>query len=153
MQTQIIIDFIGLFTFIAGLIIGLGAVTVIDIHGFIARRSSYWTRATISAHKVTKPMIWVGTFLVLVGGIIFYQDKMLFSINISSIHLVAVLLLVLNGLFLSFYVSPYLLKMENESRQEELLPQSFQNKIAVSLVISDVLWWGTVVLLVVSLVG
>jgi hypothetical protein len=62
MQTQIIIDFIGLFTFIAGLIIGLGAVTVIDIHGFIARRSLYWTRATISAHKVTKPMIWVGTF-------------------------------------------------------------------------------------------
>ena len=49
------LDFIGLFIFIAGFIIGLGAVTVIDIHGFLGRKSAYWTEATIRTHKVTKP--------------------------------------------------------------------------------------------------
>ena len=36
-------DIIGLFLLIAGFIIGLGAVTVIDLHGFLGRTSSYWT--------------------------------------------------------------------------------------------------------------
>ena len=33
------LDIIGLFLFIAGFTIGLGAVTVIDIHGFFGRKT------------------------------------------------------------------------------------------------------------------
>ncbi len=51
------LDFIGLFCLIAGFVIGLGAVTVVDIHGFLGRTSAYWTEATTRTHKVTKPMI------------------------------------------------------------------------------------------------
>ena len=36
------IDFLGLFICIAGFVVGLGAVTVIDIHGFLGRKSKYW---------------------------------------------------------------------------------------------------------------
>ncbi len=32
---------VSLFILIAGYIIGLGAVTVIDLHGFLGRKSSY----------------------------------------------------------------------------------------------------------------
>ena len=64
------LDFIGLFIFLAGLIIGLGAVTVIDIHGFLGRKSSYWTEATTRTHKVTKPLIWIGIAFAIIGGII-----------------------------------------------------------------------------------
>lgn len=140
------LDFIGLFIFIAGFIIGLGAVTVIDIHGFLGRKSTYWTEATIRTHKVTKPLIWIGTMLAIVGGILFYRNAP-FS-GIPMYHAIIAGVLILNGLFLSFYISPYLLAQERAGRQAELLPRSLQNKIVVSLLVSDIGWWGGLLLLI-----
>ncbi len=142
---MITLDFIGLFVLIAGFIIGLGAVTVIDIHGFLGRKSSYWTEATIRTHKVTKPLIWIGIFLAIIGGIILYRNEP-FS-GIPFYHAIIAGILILNGLFLSLYVSPFLLAREREGRQTELLPDSLQRKIMVSLVFSDIGWWGGLVLL------
>ncbi len=76
-------DVLGLFLFIGGFIIGLGAVTVIDIHGFLGRKSAYWTEATTRTHKVTKPMIWVGIALVIIGGLIFYRHEPFSGIPLS----------------------------------------------------------------------
>lgn len=140
------LDFIGLFIFFVGFIIGLGAVTVIDIHGFLGRKSKYWTEATTRTHKVTKPLIWVGISLVIIGGITLYRNEP-FS-GIPFYHAIIAGILILNGLFLSFYVSPFLLRRELEGRQAELLPLSLQNKIIVSLILSDIGWWGGVFLLV-----
>ena len=108
------LDFIGLFILIAGFVIGLGAVTVIDIHGFLGRKSSYWTEATTRTHKVTKPLIWVGTFLAIIGGILYFRNEP-FSGVPMYLALISIVL-VLNGLFLSFRVSPYLLQKEKEGR-------------------------------------
>jgi hypothetical protein len=140
------LDFIGLFIFIAGFVIGLGAVTVIDVHGFLGRKSSYWTEATIRTHKVTKPLIWLGTFLAILGASILYRNES-FS-GIPLYHTMIALVLILNGLFLSFYVSPILLRQEKEGRQAELLPKSLQYKITISFIISVFSWWGGVLLLV-----
>lgn len=140
------LDFIGLFIFISGFIIGLGAVTVIDIHGFLGRKSSYWTEATTRTHKVTKPLIWLGIALAIIGGIIFYRNET-FS-GIPLYHAMIACALILNGVFLSFYVSPFLLERERAGNQSELLPASLQNKIIISLVISDIGWWGGLLLLV-----
>jgi hypothetical protein len=137
---MISLDFIGLFILLAGFIIGLGAVTVIDIHGFLGRKSSYWTEATIRTHKVTKPLIWFGIFLAILGGFILYRDQA-FS-GIPLYHAFIACILIVNGLFLSCYVSPILLKREHEGRQGEILPASLQNKILVSLLVSDIGWWG-----------
>jgi hypothetical protein len=142
------LDFLGLFLYIAGFIIGLGAVTVIDIHGFLGRNSSYWTEATIRTHKITKPLIWVGIILVLIGSSLFYRNVPLVGIPLYQ-YLIA-LVLIVNGLFLSFYVSPFLLAREREGKQAELLPDSLQKKIMVSLIFSDLGWWGSLVLLVYS---
>lgn len=140
------LDFIGLFIFIAGFIIGLGAVTVIDIHGFLGRKSSYWTEATTRTHKVTKPLIWIGIILTIIGGSIFYRNES-FS-GVPLYHTLIACVLILNGLFLSFYVSPFLLKREREGKQSELLPVPLQNKIIISLIISDIGWWGGLLFLV-----
>jgi hypothetical protein len=140
------LDFIGLFIFIAGFIIGLGAVTVVDIHGFLGRKSAYWTEATIRTHKVTKPLIWIGTMLAIVGGILFYRNVPFSGIPVY--HSVIAGVLIVNGLFLSFYISPYLLAQERAGRQAELLPRSLQNKIVVSLIVSDIGWWGGLLLLI-----
>lgn len=146
-----ILDFFGLFIFISGFIIGLGAVMVIDIHGFLGRKSSYWTEATTRTHKVTKPMIWVGITLAIIGGCIFYRDSVFAGIPMG--HAFMAVGLVVNGYFLSFKVSPFILKREKEGRSGELLPSSWQNKIIVSLIVSDILWWGGLVLLVVYIVN
>ena len=140
------LDFVGLFTLLVGFIIGLGAVTVIDIHGFLGRKSSYWTEATTRTHKVTKPLIWVGIFLAIIGGILFFINEP-FSGVPMYLALISIVL-VLNGLFLSFRVSPYLLQKEKEGRASELLPESWQRKIIVGLILSDLGWWGSLALVV-----
>jgi len=146
-----ILDAFGLFAFITGFVIGLGAVTVIDIHGFLGRKSSYWTEATTRTHKVTKPMIWAGIVLAIIGGLIFYREQS-FS-GIPFIHAAIALVLIVNGYFLSFKVSPFLLKREKEGRSGELLPASWQKKIMAGFIVSDIGWWGGLFLLVVYLLN
>ncbi|MFM7088361.1 MAG: hypothetical protein ACKOW9_02415 [Candidatus Paceibacterota bacterium] len=143
-MTALWIDSIGLFLLLAGFVIGLGAVTVIDIHGFLGRKSSYWTEATMRTHKVTKPMIWAGIFIAIIGGAIFFRNEMFTGIPMYLAFIAVVL--ILNGLFLSFSVSPYLLQKEKERRSGELLPRSWQNKIMISLIFSDIGWWSALML-------
>ena len=146
-----VLDVIALFLFIAGFVIGLGAVTVIDIHGFLGRTSPYWTEATTRTHKVTKPMIWAGIMLAMIGGALLYRHQSLSGIPL--VHFCIAIALMCNGYFLSFKVSPFMLKREQEGRSSELLPMSWQRKIMVSLIVSDLGWWGGLFLLAVYLVG
>lgn len=139
------LDLLGLFLFMAGFVIGLGAVSVIDIHGFLARRSAYWTEATIRAHKVTKPMIWIGLALALAGAAITYRDSGLSGVGVFQAALAS--LLVLNGLYLTFRVSPILLKRERDGEAAALLPAVLQAKIAASFVVSFIGWWTSLFLL------
>lgn len=143
---MVTIDFVGLFLCISGFVVGLGAVTVIDIHGFLGRRSPYWTEATTRTHKVTKPLIWIGMSLAIFGGALLYRNEP-FS-GIPLYHALLASMLVLNGIFLTWYVSPFLLAREREGRQTELLPDTLQRKIVASLVLSDIGWWGGLFLLV-----
>jgi len=126
------------FILIIGYIVGLGSVTVIDTLGFLGRKSSYWTETTIRTHQVTKPLIWVGLFLILTGSY-FYKN-----LNPNLIYFYIVL--ILNGIFLSFYVSPILLEREKKGKIKEILPASLQNKIFVSFIISFLSWWGSLLL-------
>jgi len=141
-----VLEFIKFFFLISGFIIGLGAVTVIDLHGFFARKSNYWTLATTRTHKITKPLIWIGILLLSIGGLLLYKDLFLI------LHIVLISLLMLNGLFLSFVVSPFLLKREREGLESELLPDKFQKKIFISFIISDLGWWVSVAMFVVYLI-
>lgn len=150
MNAANIVDITGLFLFLAGYVLGLGAVTVIDIHGFLGRTSSYWTEATTRTHKVTKPLIWAGIACTMIGGLIFYRGH--YTATIPLIQAAIAVVLILNGCFLSFRVSPFLLEREKHGTSKELLPASWQRKIMVSLLFSDLGWWGSLLLLVVYLV-
>ena len=144
-------NFILLFVTIAGFIIGLGAVTVIDLHGFLGQKSTYWTRATIQTHKITKPLIWLGTFLYLCG--LFSLQYLTGMFPLFNIQVFIALILILNGLFLSFYVSPRLLQQEKDGNAEEILPVPLQSKIFVSFMISFAGWWGSVAIFAYTLAG
>lgn len=129
---------LSIFITMAGFVIGLGAVTVIDLHGFLGRRSGYWTEATIRTHKVTKPLIWIGIGLVMAGHILLDSSGM----NIALWKFVVMGIMILNGCFLSFVVSPELLRRERENRATEILPRNLQTKIIISFVVSFLSWWG-----------
>ncbi|MDP3999812.1 MAG: hypothetical protein Q8Q11_00025 [bacterium] len=144
-------DFLGLFMLLAGYVIGLGAVTVIDLHGILSRRSSYWTETTARTHKVTRPLIWLGVGLVIIGAAIFYRGD--YGAFIPTVHAALLALLVLNGLFVSFRVTPFLLVRESEGRASELLPDALQHKIAVAFAVSTIAWWGSLALLVWYVLG
>lgn len=144
-------DFLGLFLLIAGFIMGLGAVMVIDVLGFLGRLKPYWTETAIRTHKVTKPLIWIGIIFAFIGGFIFYRNESLS--NIPLIHLLFGTLLIANGLFLSFYISPKLIEREQDGHGDELLPASWQAAIAISFIFSLIGWWGNIILLVLYLLG
>lgn len=129
---------LSIFLTMAGFVIGLGAVTVIDLHGFLGRKSGYWTEATIRTHKVTKPLIWIGMLLVIAGHILLAASGM----HITLWKFVVMGIMILNGCFLSFVVSPELLRRERENRATELLPQNLQTKIVFSFITSFLSWWG-----------
>lgn len=134
--------FVSLLLIIVGFIIGLGAVTVIDLHGFLARKSSYWTVATTRTHKITKPLIWIGTTLFAVGYLSFYEGVVL------QMQSIVLMIMVLNGVFLSFKVSPYLLQREQQGEDATLLSPRWQMYITLSFIVSFISWWGSVVLFV-----
>lgn len=137
--------FIGILLTLAGYVIGLGAVTVIDLHGLLGRHSPYWTEATTRTHKVTKPLIWIGTVLALTGGIALYT--LIGNETARLIHAIIFTLLIANGCFLSFSVSPFLIQREREGRSGELLPASWQHKITASFIVSFTGWWSSLALL------
>lgn len=136
---------ISIFVVFAGFIIGLGAVTVIDTLGFLGRKSNYWTETTIRAHKVTKPLIWIGMFVVLLGYALLLADQYITK-GQFTVSLLVIVVMILNGAYLSFSVSPELLKREAEGKISEILPEGLQKRITVSFVISFLSWWGLLVL-------
>ncbi|MDQ5952832.1 MAG: hypothetical protein QG551_60 [Patescibacteria group bacterium] len=138
-------DVLPIFITIAGFIVGLGAVTVIDIHGFLARKSHYWTEATIRSHKVTKPLIWIGIFLVLVGTIFLFQSGYISESQLIT-RLLLIIVLIVNGCFLSFNISPKLLKQERDGNSDKLLTKKMQKNITISFLISFFGWWSLVLL-------
>ena len=140
---MITLPLLSIFLTFAGFIIGLGAVTVIDWHGFLAQKSSYWTVATTRTHKVTKPLIWFGTILLILGK---YLSYLYIPAVVNTYEFFLLGILILNGCFLSFVISPYLLEKEKEGKDKNLLPSSIQLKIKISFIFSFVGWWGLVLL-------
>jgi hypothetical protein len=131
---------------IVGFIVSLGAVTVIDVLGLLGTKSEYWTEATIRAHKVTKSLIWVGLPLIIMGSIIFFRGQPF--VGIPLVFTVLLTIITVNGMYLSGVISPYLLRREDSGHAHEVLPKEWQQKILVSVLISDMGWWSTVLVFV-----
>ncbi len=135
---------------IVGLIVALGSVLVIDIHGYLARKSEYWTEATTRSHKITKPLIWIGTSLYALG-LYLYFSALQFS-GSGLILLVLLAVMILNGAYLSFVVSPHLLSRELDSQSSSILEPKWQKRVTMSFMISAFSWWSSVLLIVLEIV-
>lgn len=140
------LDYAGVWFMIAGLVIVVGSVNVIDWLAWFGRKSSYWTESTIRAHKVTKPLDWVGAGLFLLGILIWHGQHGWDTIGWWQVGIWTVLCL--NGAYLSFIISPELLRREKSGRIAEILPVVMQRKITASFLVSIVGWWTEISLLV-----
>ncbi len=128
--------FTAVFVTIAGFVIGLGAVTVIDLHGILGKNSAYWRAAAVRTHKVTMPLIWIGSVLVGLGYILSMGQ----GIDLNWLWYVYAVLII-NGSFLSFVISPKLIANEKAGKPEAELPSFWQKLIIVSTIISFSGWW------------
>ena len=90
----------------------------------------------------------MGISLIIIGKILEYTQFVISHIYILNILLL--FLLILNGCFLSFYVSPILLNLEKQGI-EKPLPNNLQNKIKVDFLFSFFGWWGMLLLFIKSL--
>jgi hypothetical protein len=91
------------------------------------------------------------SFVVITGESILYRDIGLNSVTIYQI--ITAFIMIVNGIFLSFSVSPFLIKRELEGRSKDLLPNSWQTKITVSFLVSFVCWWSNLAVVVLFLVS
>jgi hypothetical protein len=130
-----------LFFHFVGIIVGLGAVIVIDIMGLLSRKSKKKTQITIQTHHITKPLIWIGIIIISITWIfILLSEGFGFIEKTKSILL---FIMIVNGCFLSFHISPRLNKLIGK---KSLLPRSLQIKIGITLIISFFSWWSFVLL-------
>lgn len=137
-----------LFFHIAGIIVGLGAVTVIDTIGFLSRKSKSWTQIAVKGHHVTKLLIWIGTILLLVTWI--FMLLTIKNLDFKIIKSLLIIVLLLNGSFLSLYVSPRVDEFKNKN---VLFSKELQSKTIVSMVVSFLSWWSFVIFTIIQLLN
>lgn len=135
-----------LFFHFSGVIIALGAVTVIDTMGFFSRKNKKKTQDTIAAHHTTKPLIWLGTIIVLITWIVMLSNGEFGFIEKTKTFLLGIM--ILNGSFLSFNISP---RLDELIGKKVLLNKNLQMKISFSFFISFISWWSFVILTVAGL--
>lgn len=133
--------FIPLLITVAGFVIGLGAVTVIDVHGVLGKFSAYWRAAAVKTHKITMPLIWIGSLLIGTG----YALSSGQGVNLSWLWYIYVIL-ILNGSFLTFVISPKLIANEKADKPGAELPNLWQKLIILSTIISFCSWWSSLLI-------
>lgn len=134
------VQLLALFLTLAGYCVGLGAVTVIDFHAWLGRTSCYWKEASTRTHKVTKPLIWTGLILAVIGSTLLYAPEGWTWNTVLQAGIAAVL--IANGLYLSLAVSPRLLQQERQGRADQLLDARLQRIIFWSFTLSWICWWS-----------
>jgi len=126
-----------------GMVVGMGAAIVIETFGLISRKSGFWTSVTINTHYVTKPLIWIGTLIFgFTWFLIMGTNSFSFPYAYKTILLTV---LFFNGSYLSFVISPRLIR-HKKMNGEKVLPNSLQIMIIPSALISS-LGWLTMVFL------
>lgn len=131
------LDWLGFFAMLAGLILGLGSVSVIDLLGLRGVRSAYWTETAIRASKATTPLTWAGVGVFLAGSLVLYRETG-FS-GVATFQELLLLIIIVNGLWLTFRISPKVAAFEGTGKT---LPAKLQRRVIGHFGVSFVAWWG-----------
>lgn len=131
---------LALFIHLVSVIVGFGAVIVIDTVGLLWIIKSYSTKTMRSTANICQPLIWLG-FTGLVCSGLFLGPNI--SSSLTQTKLVLVLFIGLNGINLHY------LRQKLDSFGDKAffkMPVSFQLWSFVSISLSQLAWWGAIII-------
>lgn|SRR3989344_4471524 len=132
--------YIALFVHLASLIIGFGAVLVIDTFGLLMLLGKQPLEQVKKVAEVTQRLIWIGWGGMVVSGLNLIWLKGYVD-NLTKIKLFFVLMVGLNGIFL------HILKKALEKFQnKEDIPRIWMFRMFLASAISQTGWWGAILI-------
>jgi hypothetical protein len=131
--------YIALFAHLIGLIIGFGAVMVIDAFGalWLFKKLNIELPLVRRVADITQRLIWIGFSILVVSGIVMLLMKGSVS-DLAKIKLVLVGLVGLNGIFLHYIKKA----MDNLGQNAREVPSKIMFRIGLATGISQLGWWG-----------
>ncbi|MBY0376438.1 hypothetical protein K2P96_00480 [Patescibacteria group bacterium] len=129
-----------LFIHLASLILGFGAVLVIDTFGFLWIIKKVKLSFVKQVANVTQPLIWIGWTGLVLTGIPLILLKGSIS-GLSAIKIFVVLMVGLNGIFL------HTIKKSMDKLPDELpIPNIVKFRMTLASFISQAGWWTAIVI-------
>lgn len=135
-QTYHILAFIHLIS----LVIGFGAVVVIDAFGLLWVMKKINLQIVNQTANITQRLIWLGWVGLVVTGTILVLRRGSIS-NISMVKVFFVAMLGLNGIFLHLIKKNF-----NKLANLDSIPTIYKFRITLTSLISQVGWWGAIVI-------
>jgi len=133
---------IWLFIHLISVIVGFGAVIVIDVHGLLWILKKRTLKQVVIVAQVTQVLIWIGWLGALVSG--FGLINWHWPSNpLLQIKLGLVLMLGLNGVFLDIIKRQFTIIIDNEKVP---VPFNIQAQMGIASLISQVGWWGAIII-------
>jgi hypothetical protein len=128
--------YIFLFLHLISLIVGFGAVFVIDTFGLLWLVKKVPITRVVSVARITQVLIWIGWAGLVISGTVLISIKHHID-SLTVIKLFFVLLLGLNGLYLHFT------KKNFESLHDtDSVPMLYRLRIGLASAVSQLGWWG-----------
>ncbi len=139
METQIDAHLVWLFVHILSVILGFGAVIVVDVFGVLWMLKKVHLAQVIAVAKVTQMLIWIGWLGAVISGYILMQEFTRIP-NLVWFKIFLVVLLGVNGVFLH-YIKVALEKISGDNISNEL-----KFRIGFGSFISQIGWWGAIII-------
>lgn len=120
-----------------GIIVGFGAVLLVDWHGLVWLSGLRTFRDSLRIGEVAHPLVWMGLLLILVSGTFLGPDL---TEPLTWVKQVAVLALVNNGVAVRPLGARLSLLRPRITRMAEL-PSHHRVALIASIVVSQLGWW------------
>lgn len=131
---------IKIFIHIVSMIVGFGAVIVIDTFGLLWIIKKVKLSQVNFVANITQKLIWIGWVGLVLSGTALLWEKG-FIDNLTWIKLFFVALLGLNGIFLHF------IKKSSQHLTDDMeMPALIRFRITLASTISQAGWWGALVI-------
>lgn len=137
-----------LFLHLASLVVGLGAVLMIEWHGLLWATGWSTAREVRQADRTLILPVWAGLAGLLATGALLQPDL---GQPLTLVKLVAVLVLSLNGVALTRWTSE-LARMPAKARFRSL-PRAARTGYVASGVVSQLAWWTAVLIGMINSTG
>jgi hypothetical protein len=132
--------YVFLFMHLATLVVGFGAVIVIDSFGLLWLFKKVPLSQVMKVAETTQKLIWLGWSGMVLSGLVLITSKGYVD-NLTKIKIFFVLMVGLNGIYLHF-----IKKRMEQLKEGELVPKLLLLRTGLASTISQTGWWGAMLI-------